>query len=208
MQASAVRLSSTSIGRSDVAPGSRALSHADKLMLTAAWALDRALRWLYAACAALAAVAIVVIAIAVLISIISRILGIYVPGTTEIAGYGMAAAGALGLGQTAFSHGHVRVDLVLSRFRTGPRNRVEVLATLISLAVIAFAAVFVMRLVRTSWRFGDLSSNSDNLPLWIPQLPMAIGFVVFALALAHMAVLGMIGRPLKDPLRQQAEEPK
>lgn len=176
------------------------------LMLGAAGqVIDRALRWLYAACAALAGLAIVVIAVAVLISIVSRLMGVYVPGTTEIAGYGMAAAGALGLSQTAISHGHVRVDLVLTRFRTGLRSKVEVAATLITTAVMGFAAWYILQLVRTSWRFGDLSSGSDNLQLWLPQLPMAIGFAAFALALMHMAVLGLIGRPVPDPLHSLTE---
>lgn len=163
--------------------------------------LDRALRWLYAASAALAACAIVVIAAAVTVSIASRMLGIYVPGTAEIAGYGMAAAGALGLAQTAMSRGHVRVDLVLARMRAGLRSWMELAAALATLAVVGFAAWYLVRLVRVSWRFGDISSNSDALPLWIPQVPLAAGFVVFAIALAHMAVLELIGRPVPDPLR-------
>jgi len=177
------------------------------MLMTAGLLIDRALRWLYAACAALAACAIVTIAVSVIVSITSRAMGIYVPGTTEIAGYGMAAAGSLGLAQTAVSRGHVRVDLVLARFRSGIRSWMELAALLATLAVVVFAAWYLVRLVRVSLRFGDLSSKSDGLPLWLPQLPLAVGFVVFAVALAHMAVLELLGRPEPDPLRDGREAP-
>lgn len=156
--------------------------------------LDRVLRRLYAACAVLAGCAIIVIALSVCVSIVSRALGIYVPGTTEIAGYGMAAAGALGLAHTAMSGGHVRVDLVLSRLREKPRHRMELLALTVSALVVGFTAWTLYGMVATSHRFGDVSSNSDGLPLWIPQLPLAVGFVVFALSLAHLAILRLLGR--------------
>lgn len=156
--------------------------------------LDRVLRRLYAACAVLAGGAIILITLSVMVSIGSRAIGIYVPGTTEIAGYGMAAAGALGLAHTAINHGHVRVDLVLSRLGERPRHRVEVVALVASTLAIGFTAWTLYRLVASSHRFGDLSSNSDGLPLWIPQFPLALGFVVFALSLAHLTVLTLLKR--------------
>ena len=155
--------------------------------------LDRALRRLYAACAVLAGLAIITITLAVMISIGSRALGIYVPGTTEIAGYGMAAAGALGLAHTAINHGHVRVDLVLSRLGAKPRHRTELVALVASTFAIGFTTWALYGLVASSHRFGDLSSNSDALPLWLPQFPLALGFVVFSVSLAHLTVLHLFG---------------
>ncbi len=156
--------------------------------------LDRTLRRLYAACAALAGVAIIVITIAVMISVVSRAMGIYVPGTTEIAGYGMAAAGSLGLAHTAINHGHVRVDLILSRLREKTRNWMELVALGASTLVIGFSAWALYGMLASSYRFGDISSNSDALPLWMPQFPLVIGFLVFAVALAHLTLLHLLGR--------------
>ena len=156
--------------------------------------MDRALRRLYAACAALAGVAIIVITLAVMVSIASRAMGVYVPGTTEIAGYGMAAAGSLGLAHTAINHGHVRVDLILSRLRERTRHWTELVALSASTLVIGFSAWALYRMVASSYRFGDISSNSDALPLWLPQLPLVIGFVVFAVAFAHLTLLHLMGR--------------
>lgn len=164
--------------------------------------LDRVLRRLYATCAVLAGLAIITITLAVMVSIGSRALGVYVPGTTEIAGYGMAAAGALGLSHTAINLGHVRVDLILSRLKEKPRHRTELVALVASTVAISFTAWALYRLATTSYRFGDLSSNSDSWPLWIPQLPLALGFVVFSISLAHLTVLHLIGRARADSSTQ------
>ncbi|MDP2084131.1 MAG: TRAP transporter small permease subunit [Gemmobacter sp.] len=165
--------------------------------------LDRTLRRLYAACAGLAGLAIVVIAVAVMISIGSRAMGIYIPGMTEAAGYGMASAGALGLAHTAINGGHVRVDLVLSRLSDRPRHRLELVALVASALAICYAAWALYRLVVNSLRFGDLSSNSDGLPLWMPQFPLAVGFVVFAISLLHLVVLALTGRPANSPAPEE-----
>ena len=35
-----------------------------------------------------------------------------------------------------------------------------------------------------SWKFNDISTGMDATPMWIPQLPMALGAVLLAVALA------------------------
>ena len=77
---------------------------------------------MYRACGALAGAFIVLIGILVLINIGSRIVGAFVPGMTEGAGYCMAAAGALGLAYTFGEHGHIRVTMLVQRLR-GRRTR-------------------------------------------------------------------------------------
>ena len=154
-------------------------------MRTALAALDRALNRLYLLCGVIAAGAIVIIAILVALSILSRLAGIYVGGLTEGAGYAMAAAGTFGLAYTFGAGGHIRVDLVLNLLPSRSRSITELLALAATTGVIAFLTYYFIRMVSISWKFGDLSDGSDELPLWIPQFPAAIGFSVFALALCH-----------------------
>ncbi len=147
--------------------------------------LDRALARLYAACGAIAALAIVGIAVLVATSIVSRLLGIYVGGLTEGAGYLMAAAGAFGLAHTFTAGGHIRVDLVLGAVPERGRGTFEFIAVALTTGAMLYLTWFMVRMVRLSYEFGDLSDGSDGLPLWLPQLPAAIGFGIFAVALAH-----------------------
>lgn len=167
--------------------------------------LDRSLRRLYAACAVLAALAVVTLAVLVVISIVSRLMGVYVGGMTEGAGYALAAAGALGLAQTLFDRGHIRVDLVLDRLAGRPRHALELAVLTTSAALAGYAAWFLCRMVRISWQFGDRSDGSDGLLLWMPQLPAAAGFVVFALALVHLAALHALGMAPQSPGPQITE---
>lgn len=149
---------------------------------------------LYLVCGVIAAGAIVLIAVLVALSILSRLAGVYVGGLTEGAGYAMAAAGTFGLAYTFGAGGHIRVDLVLNLLPERPRAAVELLALAVTAAVIVFLAGYFARMVSISWKFGDLSDGSDELPLWMPQLPAAVGFAIFAVALCHHLIRYVLTR--------------
>lgn len=140
---------------------------------------------LYAACGAVSAVCIVMIAVFVATKIFSRLLGVYIGGLTESAGYAMAAAGSFGLAYTFQSGGHIRVDIVISRLTGKVRSASELIALVLTTNAILYLAWFLARMVSLSWKFGDISSKSDGLPLWIPQFPAALGFTIFGVALVH-----------------------
>ena len=53
----------------------------------------------------------------------------------------------------------------------------------ISALIAAWFAFYSCKMVYVSWLFGDLSTGLDATPLWIPQTSMAIGTVVFAVAI-------------------------
>lgn len=162
--------------------------------------LEHALHRLYALCGALAALAIVLIAVLVATSVVSRLLGIYMGGLTEGAGYAMAAAGSLGLASTFGAGGHLRVDLVLNAVGGRTHRLMDQLALLLTAAAVGYLAWYLARMVLISWQYGDLSDGSDRLPLWLPQLPAAFGFVVLAIALVHGLVRYLVtGRsPVED----------
>jgi TRAP-type C4-dicarboxylate transport system permease small subunit len=55
-------------------------------------------------------------------------------------------------------------------------------------------AFYSVRLAWQSHLFHDISTGNDATPLWIPQLAMALGSVVFALAMIDEWVLELRGR--------------
>ena len=76
---------------------------------------------LYRLSGALAAIGMVATLVLVTSGVVTRPLGIYLPGTDDYAGYAMAACGFFALAYT-FKHGeHIRVSLLLER--AGPRLR-------------------------------------------------------------------------------------
>ena len=142
----------------------------------------RALETLYDGAAALAALCMLGLLVMVLLSIVQRLLGFHLPGTDAYAGYLMAGAGFLALAHTLKRGEHIRVTLILSQLTAGRRRGLELFALLVTCLLSLLLAWFSARLAWQSWRFNDISTLSDATPLWLPQLAMAVGTVVLAIA--------------------------
>ncbi len=156
--------------------------------------LRRTLDGLYAAALWTAALAMVGLLGMVLLSIVGRQAGFHLPGTDAYAGYLMAAAGFLALAGTFRRGEHIRVTLLLSSLGPVARHRLELWALGATSALALLGAWYASRLVWQSWQFNDISTGNDATPLWIPQLAMAAGSWVLAIALADDWVQEWRGR--------------
>jgi TRAP-type C4-dicarboxylate transport system permease small subunit len=154
----------------------------------------RALDALYDGAAALAALFMVLLLAMVLLAIVARQLHFNVPGVDAYAGYMMAAAGFLALAHTLKHHGHIRVTLLIGALRGGWKRGFEIWALFAASLLAALAAVYSVRLAWQSYTFHDISTGNDATPLWLPQLSMAIGSTVLAVALIDEFVLEVRGR--------------
>jgi TRAP-type C4-dicarboxylate transport system permease small subunit len=154
----------------------------------------RVLNALYDGAAALAALFMVLLLVMVLLSIASRQLGFNVPGIDAYAGYMMAACGFLALAHTLKRGEHIRVTLLIGSLKGSARRALELWALFAgSLLALLFAA-YSVRLAWQSHAFHDISTSNDATPLWIPQLSMAVGTVILALALLDELQLEWRGR--------------
>jgi TRAP-type C4-dicarboxylate transport system permease small subunit len=138
---------------------------------------------LYRAAAWLAALAMIGVLVMVLSSVVSRQFGVFVPGTDAYAGYLMAAAGFLALAYALRRRDHIRVTLVLNALVPRRRHRLELVTLGLAALLGLNFAWFSIRLVMQSLEFNDISTGNDATPLWIPQMAMAVGTVIFAIAL-------------------------
>jgi len=150
--------------------------------------IRRALDGLYDAAAWLAAAFLVGTLVMVLIAIAGRLLNFHVPGTDAYAGYCMAASGFLALAHTLRRNEHIRVTLVIERLGGRARRGLELWALAASTVLAALFAAYSIRLAYQSHDFHDISTANDATPLWIPQLAMAIGTTILAIALADELV--------------------
>ncbi|NWG73443.1 MAG: TRAP transporter small permease [Rubrivivax sp.] len=156
--------------------------------------MRRLLDALYDGAAWLAALALVGLLAMVLLSIASRQLHFHVPGTDAYAGYLMAAAGFLALAHTFKRGEHIRVTLVLHRTNGRTRRALELWSLAAGTLLAGLAAFYSVRLAWQSHQFHDISTGNDATPLWIPQLSMAAGSVVLAIAFVDEFVLELGGR--------------
>ena len=149
-------------------------------------AIGRLLRpWLdrlYNLAGAFAAFFLIAILVIICLQMAARWSGLQFPGSTDYAGYCMAAASFFALAYT-FNHGaHIRVSLLLSKL--GRRRRIGELWCLAIAAVLTcFFAIYAVKAVRVSIKLHDISQGQDATPLWIPQLAMALGTSLFAICL-------------------------
>lgn len=162
----------------------------------------RLLDKLYTAGGVLAAVLMVLIALLTLSQVVGRLLGIVVPDAGELAGYAMAGATFLALAPTFRSGGHIRVNLLLAHVRPGLRRGLELFCLAFLAVVGAMFAAFSVQLVFDSHSFGDVSTGMITIPLWIPQVSMALGAVLLEIAVIEEFVDVVRGR---EPRYERAD---
>jgi len=156
--------------------------------------MRRALDALYDAASYLAALFLIGTLVMVLLGVGGRLLDFQVRGTDAYAGYFMAGAGFLALAHTLVRGEHIRVSLMLEHAGVSLKRALERWSLAVaSLLSIAFAW-FSVRLAWQSYVLHDISTGNDATPLWIPQLSMAVGNVVFAIAFVDQFVAELRGK--------------
>ncbi|NYT36624.1 TRAP transporter small permease [Allopusillimonas soli] len=153
--------------------------------------LDR----LYMLAGGLAAVFMVGVLVAITLSIATRQLGIHIAGLDAYAGYSMAAAGFLALAHTFKQGEHIRVTLLLSALPARGSLRLDIFALVVACLISADLAWYSVKLVIDSHSFHDISTGEDATPLWIPQIAMALGTVIFLIAVIDETILRLRGVP-------------
>jgi len=146
------------------------------------------LHWLYRASGLLSAVSLVVICGLIVSQIVARNLGSTVPDAEEFAAWAMAAAGFFGLPYALYCGSHIRVSAVTRFVPSALHHAMEVLASLIGLALAAYLAWYCAAFVYDSFQFNELSQGLVPVPMWIPQLPMVLGSTLLAAAFAERLV--------------------
>ncbi|HEY5321274.1 MAG TPA: TRAP transporter small permease subunit [Caldimonas sp.] len=139
----------------------------------------------------------------VMLSIVSRQVGFNVPGVDAYAGYMMAAAGFLAMAHTLKKGEHIRVTLLVSSLHGAARRGIEVWALFAASLLALLSAFYSCKLAWQSHAFHDISTSNDATPLWLPQLSMAIGAVVLAIAFVDELVLELRGRRIV-PVSEEA----
>ncbi len=152
--------------------------------------LDR----LYVAAGALAAVSLLCMLGVILAQILARWLGLTFPGSTDYAGYLMATSSFLAFAYALRHNAHIRVSLLLSRLTGRARQLAELWCFGVGSFLAWYFAYYAVKAVRVSYLIHDISQGQDATPLWIPQLSMAAGTVILAIALTDGLVQVARGR--------------
>jgi len=165
--------------------------------------LRRFLERLYAASGALAAVCLASIALVMLAQAGMREFGFLLRGADDIVGWLCAASAFLALGHT-FRHGElVRVGLVIDRLPPASRRKAETLALGGALLVVGYILWASANFVYQSWKFNEVAQGLIQIPIWIPQMSLVAGALVFFVAVLDEFVVLVSGG---TPAYRRAEE--
>ncbi len=156
--------------------------------------MRKLLNALYDGAAALAALFMVLMLLMILASVVGREFNFYIRGTDAYAGYFMAAAGFLSLAHTLKRGEHIRVTLLIAKLKGAPQKAMEIWSLFAASALATIAAFYAGKLAFQSWQFNDISTGNDATPLWIPQLSMAIGTAILAIAFIDELVMEIQGK--------------
>ena len=164
--------------------------------------LTRALHSIYWAAGVLAGVFLVAICVIVSAQIVARQLGTIIPSADQFAGFCLAATSFLGLAYS-FRHGsHIRVTLFVRGLR-GLWGRVLLALALATAAAITLVLAWhTIAMVVQNFSRGEVTSGLVPVPLWLPQLGMAVGVALFGLAVVEDLVRALAGR---EPAFSEAE---
>jgi TRAP-type C4-dicarboxylate transport system permease small subunit len=140
----------------------------------------------------------------IVLSILGRQLDFYIRGIDSYAGYFMAAASFLALAGTLAKGDHIRVTLVIGRLTGNARRGLELFCLVMAVAISGALAFYSVKMAWWSYKFNDISTANDATPLWIPQIGMALGTVIFCIAFIEELVLVLLGKQIEKPAAEMA----
>lgn len=144
--------------------------------------LRKSLDTLYLAGGILGAIFLIAILLLIVLQMAARWTGTVFPGSTDYAGYCMAASSFFALAY-ALNHGaHIRVTLFLGRMGRWRRYG-EIWCYGVAALIATLFARYAIKANIWSEKLNDISQGQDATPLWVPQIAMSIGTVLLAIAL-------------------------
>ncbi|WP_394182819.1 TRAP transporter small permease [Marinomonas posidonica] len=149
---------------------------------------------LYLCSGLLAGFCILLITLLLLAQIVGRLFGFIVPSAEDFAGYALAASTFLGLAYTFREGGHIRVTLVIQRFSPVSRKWQEGVILGLSLALISYLSYSCAYMVYESYVYNEVSYGYIPVPLWIPQIPVAVGIIALNLAVLDALISLLKGK--------------
>ena len=154
--------------------------------------IDNYLRSLYRLSGYIAAVFLILVAVFILTGIASRIFGFYIRGLAEYSGYCMAASSFLALAYTFGEKGHIRITLFLEKSNKNIRRYLELWCLSVATFFSGFLSFYFLKMLMISFNFQERSEGADEILIWIPQVPVALGSTIFFICILHNFILSIL----------------
>ena len=165
--------------------------------------MRRFLDALYGASGVAAAICLAGICVLMLAQAAAREFGLLIRGADDITGWLCAASAFLALGHTFRKGELIRVGLWIERLAPAARRRAEIVALSAGVLCTGYMTWAITRFVFESWKFNEVAQGLIKIPIWIPQLSLVLGALIFLIAVLDEWVCVVRG---EKPAYQLAEE--
>lgn len=151
----------------------------------------------YLASGYLSGLSILMITLLIVAQVVGRLFGFIVPSAEDFAVYSLASATFFGLAYTFHEGGHIRVTLAIKSLPPKVRRFQEGAILIFAALLTAFMAFYMVHLAWESYEFEEVSYGYIPIPLWMPQVPVALGSIMFAIAVADDLICMLMGKAPK-----------
>lgn len=126
---------------------------------------------------------LVIMTLLILAQIVARLSGEVIPSSEDFAGWLLSATVFFGLAYTFNMGGHIRVTMLLSRLPVTMRRWQELFNLAVGALISGYLAFYTLYTVYDSYDFAEVTDTYLVMPLWLVQLPMALGSLFLFLAI-------------------------
>ena len=165
--------------------------------------IRRSLDRLYDGSGIAAAICLAGICVLMLAQSFAREAGILIRGADDISAWLCAASAFLALAHTFRKGELIRVGLWVERLGVAARRRVEIMSLIMAALCTGYMTWAIARFVFESWKFSEVAQGLIKIPIWIPQLSLVLGTLIFLIAVLDELVAVLRG---DKPSYQLAEE--
>lgn len=130
--------------------------------------------------------------------------GLLLRGADDIVSWLCAASAFLALGYTFREGELIRVSLLVEKLPAGARRSAETACLVAALLVIGYATWAVSAFVYESWQLGELAQGLLQIPIWMPQMSLVFGLLVFLVAVLDELLAHLAGRKTAYQAAQDA----
>lgn len=156
--------------------------------------MRKAFDWVVTGAGHLAALFVLAIFLLMVLAAVGRLAEWRVGAVNDIVAWCCAAAAFLAMPE-AFKNGDfVRVTLVLEKLPAAARRPLEIASLAIAAVSVAYLAYWAALYTYESWEFNDMATGMVALPMWIPQMSLVVGAVLFTLAVLDELYLVLQGQ--------------
>ena len=169
--------------------------------------LTNVLQKLYDGCGVGAAVSILIMALFIVAGIVLRFFQITIPGGIEISSFCLVSASFLALAHTFRHNIHIRISVLTQYLSPRPRRFLEMFALLLAGVTSIWLTFYAGTMAWEAFIFNDRSEGMLPIPLWIPQLLMAVGILMLGISVIEEFIRMCRGHePIYEVLGQGAED--